>query len=130
MNLDSVLLKTTNQFHRLCIGIAKFVFRFLISSNKLLNAERSLQWLRGEGYDITMEFSDMKKMTMDQTETKFKMADLMKASNIKPFIISVGLMLFQQVHYEQMTYSLVQLSTCVISVEWNQCCNVLFCLNI
>ena len=68
----------------------------------MLNAERSLQWLRGEGYDITMEFSDMKKMTMDQTETKFKMADLMKASNIKPFIISVGLMLFQQVHYEQM----------------------------
>ena len=72
----------------------------------------------------------MKKMAMDQTDTKFKMADLMKASNIKPFVISVGLMLFQQVHHEHMNFSLVQFSICVISVEWDQRGNVLFCLNI
>ena len=73
--------------------------RYLISQNKAVEARSSLQWLRGKNYDITMELSDMEQMALIQKKTKLKAKDLFGMSNIKPFIISAGLMLFQQVFW-------------------------------
>jgi len=70
--------------------------RYLISQNKAVEARSSLQWLRGAGYDISMELSDMEQMALIQKKSKLKLKDLFGVANVRPFIISAGLMLFQQ----------------------------------
>ena len=71
--------------------------RYLISQNKAVEARSSLQWLRGADYDISMELSDMEQMALIQKKSKLKLKDLFGVANVRPFIISAGLMLFQQV---------------------------------
>ena len=62
-----------------------------------MEARSSLQWLRGADYDISMELSDMEQMALIQKKSKLKLKDLFGVANVRPFIISAGLMLFQQV---------------------------------
>ena len=76
---------------------AFFLPRYLISQNKAVEARSSLQWLRGAQYDISMELSDMEQMALIQKKSKLKFKDLFGVANVRPFIISAGLMLFQQV---------------------------------
>ena len=48
-----------------------------------------------------MELSDMEQMALIQKKSKLKLKDLFGVANVRPFIISAGLMLFQQVQLEQ-----------------------------
>ena len=71
-------------------------FRYLIAQDKGLEARFSLQWLRGPDYDITMELSSMESMAIMARKNKLNINELFSASYLKPFIVSSGLMLFQQ----------------------------------
>lgn len=68
----------------------------MIAQDKGLEARFSLQWLRGPDYDITMELSSMETMAIMARKNKLNIKELFSASYIKPFIVSCGLMLFQQ----------------------------------
>ena len=70
--------------------------RYLIAQDKGLDARFSLQWLRGPDYDITMELSSMETMAILARKNKISFKELFSASYLKPFIVSSGLMLFQQ----------------------------------
>ena len=70
--------------------------RYLIAQDKGLDARFSLQWLRGPDYDITMELSSMETMAILARKNKISFKELFSASYVKPFIVSSGLMLFQQ----------------------------------
>ena len=77
--------------------ICKNIFsRYLIAQDKGLDARFSLQWLRGPDYDITMELSSMETMAILARKNKISFKELFSASYLKPFIVSSGLMLFQQ----------------------------------
>lgn len=72
--------------------------RWYISKGKTKNARKSLQWLRGRDTDITEELTAVEKLHADSernvSQSAFK--ELFKKNHLKPFLISVGLMFFQQ----------------------------------
>ena len=70
--------------------------RYLIAQDKGLEARFSLQWLRGPNYDITAELSSMETMTILARKNRLNLRELFSMSYLKPFIVSTGLMLFQQ----------------------------------
>ena len=72
------------------------VFRYLIAQDKGLEARFSLQWLRGPDYDITIELSSMETMAIMSRKNKLNINELFSTAYLKPFIVSSGLMLFQQ----------------------------------
>lgn len=60
-------------------------------------AMSSLQWLRGQNYDITNEINDMEKEIEDEKRNPISfMQSWKKKATKKAFLISFGLMFFQQ----------------------------------
>ncbi|XP_050447844.1 facilitated trehalose transporter Tret1 isoform X1 [Cataglyphis hispanica] len=75
--------------------------RWYISKGKTKMARKSLQWLRGKQADITEELNITEKMhqeylEMERTNAQSLFSELMKKNNLKPLLISLGLMFFQQ----------------------------------
>lgn len=73
--------------------------RWYISKANDNKAKSSLQWLRGgKDANITDEFNELKKSQIeaDKTATNSAFKDLFQKSSIKPLMISLGLMFFQQ----------------------------------
>lgn len=72
--------------------------RWYISKGKTKKARKSLQWLRGRDTDITEELTTVEKMHVDSERNASQGAfmELFKKSNLKPLMISLGLMFFQQ----------------------------------
>ncbi|XP_025264837.1 facilitated trehalose transporter Tret1 isoform X3 [Camponotus floridanus] len=75
--------------------------RWHISKGKSKMARKSLQWLRGKNADITEELSMIEKIHQESLEiernsSQSTFSELMKRGNLKPLLISLGLMLFQQ----------------------------------
>lgn len=75
--------------------------RWYISKGKVKMARKSLQWLRGKKADITEELNIIEKMhqeyvEMERTNAQSLFSELTKKNNLKPLLISLGLMFFQQ----------------------------------
>lgn len=72
--------------------------RWYISKGKTKKSRKSLQWLRGKDTDITEELTMIEKMHVEseRNASQGTISELLKSSNLKPLLISLGLMLFQQ----------------------------------
>ncbi|CAL7946698.1 unnamed protein product [Xylocopa violacea] len=72
--------------------------RWYISKGKTKRARKSLQWLRGKGTDITDELTAVEKLHVESERNVSQGAFmvLFKKGHLKPFLISLGLMFFQQ----------------------------------
>jgi facilitated trehalose transporter len=72
--------------------------RWFVSRGKEEKARRALQWLRGKKADVEPELKGILKSHCEAERHASKNAifDLLKRSNLKPLLISLGLMFFQQ----------------------------------
>ena len=72
--------------------------RWYISKGKTKRARKSLQWLRGRNADVSDELTTVEKMHVESERqaTQGTFNELLKSSNLKPLLISLGLMFFQQ----------------------------------
>lgn len=75
--------------------------RYYISKGKTEMAHKSLQWLRDKNADITEELSNIEQIHQEALEAERANAQstislLMKKGHLKPLLISLGLMFFQQ----------------------------------
>nr|XP_033341234.1 facilitated trehalose transporter Tret1-like isoform X1 [Megalopta genalis] len=72
--------------------------RWYISKGKTKCARKSLQWLRGRDTDITEELTAVEKLHVESERNVSQGAfmELFKKNHLKPFMISLGLMFFQQ----------------------------------
>jgi len=66
-------------------------------TDKSKKAKKALQWLRGKDADVTQEFSEIEKANhMGKNEEMPGYLSLFSKMYSKPLLISMGLMLFQQ----------------------------------
>lgn len=75
--------------------------RWYISKGKTKMSRKSLQWLRGKDADITDELALIEKshqeyLNSEQHESQNTISELLQSKNLIPLLISLGLMLFQQ----------------------------------
>lgn len=72
--------------------------RWYVSRGREEKARQALQWLRGKKADVEPELKGIVKSHCDAERHASQNAifDLMKKSNLKPLMISLGLMFFQQ----------------------------------
>lgn len=72
--------------------------RWYISKGKTKMARKSLQWLRGKEADITEELTAVEKLHVESERNVSKNAlkEIFKQNHLKPLLISLGLMFFQQ----------------------------------
>lgn len=72
--------------------------RWYVSRGREERARRALQWLRGKQADVEPELKGIVKSHCDAERHASKNAifDLLKPCNLKPLLISLGLMFFQQ----------------------------------
>ncbi|XP_017889015.1 facilitated trehalose transporter Tret1 isoform X2 [Ceratina calcarata] len=73
--------------------------RWYISKGKTKRARKALQWLRAKGADISEELTAIEKMHIESEHTASQQGaieQLFKKHNMKPLLISLGLMFFQQ----------------------------------
>ncbi|XP_065087392.1 facilitated trehalose transporter Tret1 isoform X2 [Ochlerotatus camptorhynchus] len=72
--------------------------RWYVSRGRDDRARKALQWLRGKKADVDPELKGIIKSHQDAERHASKSAifDLMKKANLKPLLISLGLMFFQQ----------------------------------
>jgi hypothetical protein len=72
-----------------------FIICFCTAKGKC--AEKSLQWLRGEDTDISHELREIENTHNESVKNPSGSTfELFNKSNIKPLLISLGLMFFQQ----------------------------------
>lgn len=68
-----------------------------LCADKNKKAKKALQWLRGKNADVTQEFSEIEKANhMGKNEEMPGYLSLFSKMYSKPLLISMGLMLFQQ----------------------------------
>lgn len=72
--------------------------RWFVSRGREERARRALKWLRGKNADVEPELKGIVKSHCEAERHASKNAfyELMKRSNLKPLLISLGLMFFQQ----------------------------------
>lgn len=72
--------------------------RWYISKDKKKSARKALQWLRGRDTDVSQEYSEIGKNHREQQldDGSEGIGDLFSYRYMKPLLISLGLMLFQQ----------------------------------
>uniref|UniRef100_A0A182Q863 Facilitated trehalose transporter Tret1 n=1 Tax=Anopheles farauti TaxID=69004 RepID=A0A182Q863_9DIPT len=72
--------------------------RWYVSRNREDLARKALQWLRGRQADVEPELRGISKshQEAERHASKSAMLDLLNKSNLKPLLISLGLMFFQQ----------------------------------
>jgi len=58
--------------------------------------EKSLQWFRGAGADISKELHEIKNANILSRKYHTKLKDLLGKAYMKPLIVVLGLMLLQQ----------------------------------
>lgn len=70
---------------------------FLYQKGDAKGATKSLQWFRGNDYNIDMELNEMLEAIKSANENKAQLSDLINCkATLKGLIISLGLMVFQQ----------------------------------
>lgn len=71
--------------------------RWYISKGKTKRARKSLQWLRGKNVDITEELTTIEELHVEsERDIQNGLSELLKPNHLKPILISLGLMFFQQ----------------------------------
>ncbi|EAA44045.3 AGAP005563-PA [Anopheles gambiae str. PEST] len=72
--------------------------RWYVSRNREDRARKALQWLRGRKADVEPELKGISKSHQDAERhaSSSAMLDLLNKANLKPLLISLGLMFFQQ----------------------------------
>lgn len=72
--------------------------RWFVSRGREERARRALQWLRGKNADVEPELKGIVKShcEAERHASQNALFELMKRSNLKPLLISLGLMFFQQ----------------------------------
>lgn len=70
--------------------------RWYISKGKYDEAREALQWLRGKKTDVQEEFHEIETNCEAQTASKGGVKELFKMAYLRPLLISLGLMFFQQ----------------------------------
>ncbi|XP_028048848.1 facilitated trehalose transporter Tret1 isoform X2 [Monomorium pharaonis] len=75
--------------------------RWYISKGKTKMSRKSLQWLRGKDTDITDELTMIEKIHQEYLDSERSgsqnvISELSKSKHLRPLLISLGLMLFQQ----------------------------------
>ncbi|XP_021940958.1 facilitated trehalose transporter Tret1-like isoform X2 [Zootermopsis nevadensis] len=70
--------------------------RWYFSKGKGEEAKKSLQWLRGKDTDISHELREIENSHTESKKSTGSSFELFSKSNIKPLLISLGLMFFQQ----------------------------------
>jgi facilitated trehalose transporter len=58
--------------------------------------EKSLQWFRGAGADIKTELNQIRNAHIMSKKYQIKLKDLLGKAYVKPLLVSIGLMFFQQ----------------------------------
>lgn len=67
-----------------------------INKGKDDSSKSALRWLRSKSYDIEPEFDEIKKSTQEHSKRTLNIKDFFTKSNMKPLLIALGLMFFQQ----------------------------------
>lgn len=70
--------------------------RYLLNKGKDRECQAALQWLRGDKQDIARELHDMERANILMKKTKLRANELFQPCHVKPLMISIGLMFFQQ----------------------------------
>lgn len=70
--------------------------RWYIAKGEKEKSKEALQWLRGKDTDIEEEFNELKKSQEESDKTESSLGDLFQKHNLKPLLIALGLMFFQQ----------------------------------
>lgn len=70
--------------------------RWYISKGKTEKSRKALQWLRGKETDVNVEFNDLVKSQKEADDSNTSVKDLFTKQHMKPILISLGLMFFQQ----------------------------------
>ncbi|XP_071549837.1 trehalose transporter 1-like protein [Panulirus ornatus] len=80
----------------ICMLFSKESPSFLLSKGKEEQAAASLQFFRGKDYNIQTELDMMRESIEDARQNKTSIRDLLKPYILKPLMISLSLMFFQQ----------------------------------
>ncbi|XP_026682851.1 facilitated trehalose transporter Tret1-like [Diaphorina citri] len=84
----------------ICMFLIPETPRWYIGRNKQKQARKALQWLRGKDADISREFAEIEKMNNEgnaaEDENSTGCSEVFKAMYMRPLLISIGLMFFQQ----------------------------------
>ncbi|CAG5095768.1 Similar to Tret1: Facilitated trehalose transporter Tret1 (Culex quinquefasciatus) [Cotesia congregata] len=93
-------------FFGACIPIIYFLLgllipetpRWYVSKGKTKRARKALEWLRGKSVDVTEELAAVEKthLESEKESSTSSVGELFKPNHIKPLMISIGLMFFQQ----------------------------------
>uniref|UniRef100_A0A0P5PFR2 Putative Solute carrier family 2, facilitated glucose transporter member n=1 Tax=Daphnia magna TaxID=35525 RepID=A0A0P5PFR2_9CRUS len=68
----------------------------LIKTGRTSDAQKALKWLRGPDYNIAPEIMQMEVRLNAELAEKFSPSDLFKPWALKPLLLAVSLMIFQQ----------------------------------
>ncbi|KAF4532171.1 hypothetical protein B566_EDAN002233 [Ephemera danica] len=80
----------------ICMLLIPETPRYLISKDRQKAARKALQWLRGSNADVTTEYNEIERSHTTAQKEAPRFAELFTQGNLKPLLISVGLMFFQQ----------------------------------
>ncbi|CAG7836084.1 unnamed protein product [Allacma fusca] len=83
----------------ICMLLIPETPRWFIANGKDRAAEKSLQWLRGEGADISTELSEIQNTyitSKKENSESLKISEFKKKAYYKPTLVSLGLMFLQQ----------------------------------
>ncbi|XP_065556827.1 facilitated trehalose transporter Tret1-like isoform X2 [Artemia franciscana] len=69
---------------------------YLILKKDRSGAKKALQWLRGGQYSIDAELEEIKYSVEEQNARSVTFVDMLESSVLKPFLICISLMFFQQ----------------------------------
>jgi len=95
--------------------------RWYISKGKMKESQKSLQWLRGKKVDITEELSMIEKVYIESEQEAVggTISELFKRKHLQPLLISLGLMLFQQMSgINAVIFYTVQIFQVRVSIRW------------
>lgn len=70
--------------------------RWYISKGKPEKSRKALEWLRGKDTDVTAEFNELVKSQKEADDSNTGIKDLFTRQHMKPILICLGLMFFQQ----------------------------------
>lgn len=83
----------------ICMMLIPETPRWFVANGRDRDAQNSLQWLRGQGADITTEMSDIQNTyysAKKENSEKLKISDFKKREYYRPTLVSLGLMFLQQ----------------------------------
>uniref|UniRef100_A0A2M4A4U2 Facilitated trehalose transporter Tret1 n=1 Tax=Anopheles triannulatus TaxID=58253 RepID=A0A2M4A4U2_9DIPT len=107
--------------------------RWYVSRNREDRARKALQWLRGRKADVEPELKGIAKshQEAERHASKSAMLDLLKKSNLKPLMISLGLMFFQQLSgiNAVIFYTVTIFKSAGSTIDENICTIIVGCVN-